>query len=611
MADADAEVLKGKRPRRPLKAALPNTPDPIEIAMVAAASGKPLPDVARRILEEQARLIRAQIADLRLRHVGEGVRALLWAVLAIAAAALLALMIAVVLRAARTDALLVQSFRVPPALEAEGLSGEVVATQVLDKLAEMQERTESVRGASTYANNWEDQLKIEIPNTGASADQVWKLLRGWLGKETRISGEVIRTKDGLALTARVGSAPGKRFVSAAGDLDRLITQGAELIYEKTQPYRYAIYLSNDPMRASEGTPVLQRLASDDFKSEHKWAFSGLSVQLRRAGDFHGAVAMAEKALAIDRQMLSATANLGSASLALGHDQMTADTYERQFELPLTAEYDSRIIAANRCAQIATLGWIMRDQRRAAEAVSCLQNSSGTLASGVGRARANLHLLKHEPGTAATFVEKASVSLPAQAALAVTAEVRLRAEMLRGSSPGLVRALQEFDLAAEAASADAETGFYRALAPRLAWPLRAEALAILGNYSDAATLIAKTPLNCYTCVRVRGIVAGGMGDRTGAQKWFAEAVRQAPRLAPAYVDWGRLLLNAGRIGSAHDKLNQAARLAPHWADPLKHLGDAFAAGGKKPEALQRYDAALKLAPNWTELRTARARVAHGR
>ena len=167
------------------------------------------------------------------------------------------------------------------------------------------------------------------------------------------------------------------------------------------------------------------------------------------------------------------------------------------------------------------------------------------------------------------------------------------------------------MAAEAASADVETGYYRALAPRVAWPLRAEALMILGNYSDAATLIAKTPLDCYTCVRVRGIVAGGMGNRMTAQKWFAEAVRQAPRLAPAFLDWGRLLLDAGRLGSAQDKLNQAARLAPHWADPLKFLGDAFAAEGKKQEALQKYDAALKLAPNWTELRTARVRVTRGR
>src|SRR5215207_4908334 len=207
MATTAAKPAKARR--KTVRGTVPDTPDPVDIAMAAAASGKPLPEAARSVLEKHARLIdcqarltNAQCAELRLGKIGEGVRAALWAMLAILAFALLALIVAVVVRASRSDSLIVQSFRVPPALEAQGLTGEVVATQVLDKLADMQERTGSVRAASTYANNWEDELKIEIPNTGASTAEIWTLLRGWLGKETRISGEVIRMADGLALTAR-------------------------------------------------------------------------------------------------------------------------------------------------------------------------------------------------------------------------------------------------------------------------------------------------------------------------------------------------------------------------------------------------------------------------
>lgn len=611
MADADVKVFEVKKPRRPAKAGLPNTSDPIEIAMASVASGKPLPDVARSILEEQAKLIRAQTADLRLRQVGEGVRALLWGALAIAAAILVALMIAVLVRAAKTDALLVQSFRVPPSLEANGLSGEVVATQLLDKLAEMQERTKSVRGASTYANNWEDQLKIEIPNTGATADQVWKLLRGWLGSETRISGEVIETNEGLALTTRVGSAPGKRFVSAGGDLDSLIIQGAELIYQNTQPYRYAVYIGNDPMRTDEAISLLQELTRENSKSEQKWAFSGLSVRLRSDGDFRGAITMAEKALAIDRQMLPATANLSSALVALGRDQVAADATERFFKLPLTAEYDGRVVARNKCAQLAGLGRISRDQRRVAEAVTCIQNSSGYSKNLEASARGYLHLLKHEPEAAVSIGAKGTTGLPNTINLLVTSEIKLRAEMLRGSSPKLRLALLEFELAVEAESALPDKRHARAVAPVTAWPLRAEALGMLGNYKEAFALISKTPLDCYTCLRVRGITAAGMGDSQRAQKWFAEAVRQAPRLAPAYLDWGRLLLEIGRIDSAEGKLKQSARLAPYWADPPKYLGDLYLKQGKNREALQKYNEALELAPKWTELRTARASIASGR
>src|SRR5438270_13685054 len=122
-----------KRARKPAREAVPETSHPVDIAMIAAASGKPLPDIARRVLEEEARLIREQCTELRLREVGERVRAGLWAILAVAAFVLVGLIILVLVKASRADALVVESFRVPPAMAAQGLSGEVVAKEVLDK----------------------------------------------------------------------------------------------------------------------------------------------------------------------------------------------------------------------------------------------------------------------------------------------------------------------------------------------------------------------------------------------------------------------------------------------------------------------------------------------
>src|SRR5437868_3561162 len=113
-----------KRTRKPSREDIPVTPNPIDIAMVAAVSGKPLPDIARRVLEEEARLIRAQCTELRLREVGERVRAALWAILALAALVIVGLIVTVVVKAARSDALVVESFRVPPAMASQGLTGE-------------------------------------------------------------------------------------------------------------------------------------------------------------------------------------------------------------------------------------------------------------------------------------------------------------------------------------------------------------------------------------------------------------------------------------------------------------------------------------------------------
>jgi tetratricopeptide (TPR) repeat protein len=600
MADVEPGVKVRRKPRAER---LPDTNDAIDIAMHAVASGKPLPDVARQLLEEQSRFVRAQTSEIRTRQVGERVRAALWTVLAVAAAAVLVLIGAMLVRASRTDALVVQSFRVPPGMAARGLTGEVVATQLLDRLAEMQEQSESTRAASSYANNWENDLKIDIPNTGATAEQVWKLLRGWLGKETRISGEVIESKDGLALTARVGSEPGKRFVDSDGDLDALITKGADLIYSQTQPYRHAIGLT--PEREPERLANLNRLTAHESALERKWAYSGLSFTYRNRGDLKRAIAMAEKSLAIDPAMVPAMGNLSSAHMLLGHDQQTMDLHRRWQALKVGKEYDARIVAANGCNQMSSSGAILRDPAMLDQAVACFETSTSSMSVYAPWIRVTAALLRHDPAPALAYVSPAEGADSAEEALVDTWSTRLEGEMERGPGETLARALDEYRAARAKRNATTTTGYYRAVAPTQAWPFEARTLAKLGRLDEAARLIARTPLDCYDCVRTRGIVAEARGDRRAAQLHYLAAAKLGPRLPAAFADWGRLLAGAGRHQSAAVKLREAARLAPNWADPLKYQGDSLAAQGKRGEAAAKYDAALKLAPNWAALRAARA------
>jgi tetratricopeptide (TPR) repeat protein len=611
------KVPTGDRPRRANVREKFSTPDPIEIAMVAAASGKPLPDAARNVLEKHAKLIdrqsdlaQAQCAELKLRRVGEGVRAALWAILAISALAIVGLIAAVVVRASRSDALVVQSFRVPPHLAAKGLSGEVVATQVLDRLATMQASTQSARAASSYANNWEDELKIDIPNTGATTDQVWKLLRGWLGKETRISGEVIDTAKGLALTTRVGADPGQRFVSDGGDLDALIAQGAELIFRRTQPYRHAIYLSRDLKRSAERKALLQALTRDPSAAERKWAYNGLAVMYRREGNFGRSLEMASRALEIDPNMLPSLGNTSSAHIALGHDQAAVDANARERDTPLGEGYDPQITAANRCSQLAETGLLRSDPAQVEEAVRCLESSPESYADFAVNVRLDASWLRRNAEPLLAFHQVSSEAVPEADATAVTALYRLRGEMLKGRSSALAEALREYAAAAYAqqAAPGLFAGYNRATQPTLVWPLQAEAMLVLGRNAEAAALISKTPRDCYTCVRVRGMVAQANGKSVDAQRWLREAIRQGPRLAPAYVDYARLLAANRRWAGAERHFAQATELSPSWGDPLKYWADALAAQGKRTEALAKYDAALKLSPSWAALRKTRNRAA---
>jgi hypothetical protein len=158
----------------------PTTGDPIEIAMEAVATD-PAPDSpARRLLVEQELLIKAQRAQLgRQRWRDFIVTALGVCVLAIAGL--------FVWDASRANGVVVEPFAVPPDMVQQGLSGPVLATQLLDKLTGMQAQTESLRAHSTYANDWSDNIAVEIPNTGVSIGELRSVLREWLGHETRLS----------------------------------------------------------------------------------------------------------------------------------------------------------------------------------------------------------------------------------------------------------------------------------------------------------------------------------------------------------------------------------------------------------------------------------------
>ena len=593
------------KPQRRLKReATPGSSSAIDIAMGAAASGKGLPEIARRVLEEQADYLHAQTAELKLSHIGNSVRAVLWGVLALLALGMLLLIGAVVVRAARADALVVESFKVPPAMAAKGLSGDVVATQVLDQLAALQQKTESTRAASSYANNWGNDLKIDIPNTGATADQIWTLLRGWLGKETRISGEVIETPQGLALTARVGGKPGERFVSKTNDLDSLVGQGAKLIFKQTQAYRYAISLDETkPEGLAEATAILSRLTSDESPIERKWAYNGLSVLTRTSADIERSIVMANKALEIDPSMIPALGNLHFGQRRLGHDQQAVETLARAYAIRPGSEYDQRIVKVNNCMTRAGRGDILRDQADSRWARTCFEelglNDYGWYA------QAQLAAMRHDGGEAARLLTSAGgahVDDPA-----TIAETRLLVAMGADDQPAIAAALSA--LVIEMDRLHGKRG--KAFEPELRtyyWPLEAEALTRVGRGRDAMVVANRTPLDCYACVRVRGLAAWAVGDRKAAQRWFAQAVRQGPRLPAAYLDRGRLLHEAKHYAAANADFAEAVKLSNRgWADAFRYQGDNLVALRRADEARAAYDLALKLAPKWAALRDARARV----
>jgi predicted Zn-dependent protease len=129
------------------------------------------------------------------------------------------------------------------------------------------------------------------------------------------------------------------------------------------------------------------------------------------------------------------------------------------------------------------------------------------------------------------------------------------------------------------------------------PLEALALARTGDIAGASALIGTTPLDCYLCLRVRGQIATEAKDGPAADRWFAEAARQAPSLPFAETEWGQALLARGDTGGAIAKLARANKASSHFADPLELWGEALLKKGDAKGAVEKFRAADAEAPHW--------------
>src|SRR5205085_335834 len=107
----------------------------------------------------------------------------------------------------------------------------------------------------------------------------------------------------------------------------------------------------------------------------------------------------------------------------------------------------------------------------------------------------------------------------------------------------------------------------------------------------------TPLDCYGCVRVRGLIAALAGDAAGADHWYAEAARQGPSLPFAEAEWAQALLERGDAAGAISKAATASRKGPHFADPVEVWGEALLKTGDAKGAAVKFADADKYAPRW--------------
>ncbi len=310
-------------------------------AAVAARLSAADPAVAKdtsEFLKEQTQLLRVQKEHLtdehalrlaNLRHqshllvgqrLGQAFRVGFQIFLAVVATVLGIGFFLMIHNAINARGVVIESFQVPQDLVQRGLSGQVIAKQILDQLSDMGVETSdrTARPADSYSSSWGNDLKVEVPETGVTFGELSRYLHETLGHEIHISGEVYDSSSGITITARSGEAAGKSFSGAAEDLNQLVRKAAESVYEQSQPYRFANYLLNHG-RTQEGMVILRRLTHAVNPVDRAWAHMYLGASLFDAKDLAGYAAEEREALAALPGILRGTQFLAAAEALSGHD----------------------------------------------------------------------------------------------------------------------------------------------------------------------------------------------------------------------------------------------------------------------------------------------------
>ncbi len=511
--------------------------------------------------------------------------------------------------ASQDRSIVVRAFSAPPALAARGLTGDVLAARFMDRLRHVQRvaATNSFVDARQLRDD-ADGLRVEIPQTGLSLDELHRWLVDRLGRRTNIEGALSLSEDGsLTLEVRVGAEPAVQVSGEPGELDRLIKAAAEGAFARTEPALLSRYLAGvgreDESLAAARAYALSLPTSDPS------AVGAFALWALSEGDWEKSLELFHKAIRLNPRVIVPQRNLVLRYMLLGREQQAHDLAVAALRLKLKdqpANYRKGAVDRVRSGVRGAAALLEGDYATAYQAHSI--GDRGALGY---VPPSEVLALAHDGFGAEAAVRDSEIDntiRPPDAAM-----VRLKIAQAAGDWPAMVERATALARARQAWLAEpaypegpprSASSKYSVRAvyldSRLDRPLQAVALARAGRAGEAQALLGAPPVDCAPCLRAAGVVAAEAGDWRTAETWFARAAAAAPRLPQAELAWGEALLRRGDALGAIGKLSSAATKAPRFADPLELWGEALLLQGDASGAAVKFAQAAKLAPRWGRL-----------
>jgi hypothetical protein len=574
----------------------------INLAMNGVAA-----EEARAYLREQADLAKLQkqnlieqnafeLSHLRWRRLNDQLAGAFRIILVVLTLTVLAGLAALLWNASEADGLIVDSFSAPADFAARGMGGDVLANDLINRLAEVRRITlaNSISNSGDVSKNGDD-IRVDIPDTGISLGEVWRLLRRWLGHEKHLTGSLRQLPDGkVALHAAFADGTRLDVSGSAGDLDKLEQDLAEQVFTHFDPSNVVLYLWATG-RPQEALKQAERDALSVTGRERQADSYSLWSNLTRsiAGDIPLSIQRIRISLALDPKIAAAHNEYAAEAHLLGHSELElverrAAAAQTESDQPKPLQGAGYILIRNLALyRVAAMLGDFGAAEAAECGATCLPNNLSAAALYAAR--------RHDVATAS--------------ALIVSARASGQADPEESADAAYYIAMSEGDGAAAARDARSHTHkpgqsggeAYAAVVDRVETePMLAMALVLAGDVAGAHKIADATPADCYPCQIARATAATAAKDWARANFWFARATHLAPSIPFAYADWGRMLMAKGDFDGAIAKFTIANQKGPHFADPLEMWGEALIAKNRSDLALAKFAEADRYAPNWGRL-----------
>ncbi|HEY5048355.1 MAG TPA: hypothetical protein VII49_10065 [Rhizomicrobium sp.] len=497
-----------------------------------------------------------------------------------------------------SHSVIVDVFKAPAAMANSGLTGDVVAGEFLDELTRLQAATRSAAVKRRLDNDWTNDIKIDIPETGISIGEVGRLLHQRFGHDLHIGGDLVQTQiGGLTLTVRGDGVLPKAFAGSAGDLGKLTTEAAEYVYGESQPGLFIHYLTdvnrNDDAIAFAKSHLARANVADQPDLLNYWADAisaegGPHAQAKALPLWRETVRIQPSYWVGYNNIMYGLSGLGDEEgvVLVGREMIKAaggrPGNAAEFHY---GDYDSTIFDI---------------QAQRAEWLADVAATGGTTGIATGSEIlivAQLDAQLHEVDTARLRLTTAvwDPKSHADASAAAYAQALLDEEV--GDLPAAAKAWDDFAATyADPVVATGNPAYMCWAAPtwqRTGQPAKADAAL-------AAPMKAVGITTFVDCYRFRGDVLDLRGHWNGARDWYAKAVKLGPDIPSGYYSWGAGLARHGDLAGAAAKFAGANHAGPHWADPLEMWGETLMRQNRSDLALAKFAEADTHAPNWGRL-----------